>query len=309
MDLGGATSDTVAEVSGWELFGVPYTSMGQPGGIAEASRVLRSVGLGTRLQMLDVHDEGDLSVEAPTGERGASGLLNEPALRSLIAATREAVRRAISHARKALLVGGDCPVILGALAAIREARSACGLVMFDGHEDAWLPSTSATGEASDSELAIALGKVDDGLSRLLDVPLPLVDASRVALLGARDAAEIAAGGASSVRREIALFMDDREVADVGGQAAARAALDAVGDVDVWVHVDLDVLTTDAFAAADYLQPGGLGWKQLDAAFGSAIADDRCRGASVAIYNPDLDPGYRAAESVVDFIARSLAARG
>jgi arginase len=108
-----------------------------------------------------------------------------------------------------------------------------------------------------------------------------------------------------VRDDVVLFMDDREVADVGGQASARAALDAVGDVDVWVHVDLDVLATDAFGAADYLQPGGLGWSELDAAFGSAIADDRCRGASVAIYNPDLDPGYRAAEGVVDFIERSL----
>jgi len=289
----------------WDLLGVPYTSMAQPGGIADASRVLRSVGLAARVQDLGVHDEGDLEVDPPTGERGVSGLLNEQALRSLIAATRDAVGRSIARSRKALLVGGDCPVILGALAAIREARGVCGLVMFDGHEDAWLPTRSATGEASDSEIAIAIGKAGVGLSRSLGVPLPLVDAARVALLGARDAAEIAAGGETSVRDDVALFMDDSEVVDVGGEPSARAALDAVGDVDVWVHVDLDVLTTDAFGAADYLQPGGLGWTELDAAFGAAIADDRCRGASVAIYNPDLDPAHRTAGSVVDFIARSL----
>jgi arginase len=294
-----------AGMSRWDLFGVPYTSMARPGGIADASRVLRSVGLAARVRELGVHDEGDLAVEPPTGERGVSGLLNERALRSLIAATRDAVGASLAHPRKALLVGGDCPVILGALAAVRDAGGACGLVMFDGHEDAWLPTRSATGEASDSELAIAIGRTGAGLSATLDVPFPLVDASRVALLGARDAAEIAAGGESSVRDDVALFMDDREIVDVGGEASARAGLDAVGDVDVWVHVDLDVLATDAFRAADYLQPGGLGWSELDAAFGSAIAGERCRGASVAIYNPDLDPGHEAAEQVVDFIARSL----
>lgn len=95
--------------------------------------------------------------------------------------------------------------------------------MFDGHEDAWLPTRSATGEASDSELAIAIGKAGVGLSGTLDVPLPLVDASRVGVLGARDAAEIAAAGETSVRDDVAMFMDDREVADMGGEAAARAA--------------------------------------------------------------------------------------
>jgi hypothetical protein len=37
-----------------------------------------------------------------------------------------------------------------------------------------------------------------------------------------------------------------------------------------------------------------------------VADTRCRGASVAIYNPDRDPGRDGAAKVVDFIARVLA---
>jgi arginase len=297
---------TVHSVSGWDLHGVPYTSMAERGGIADAIAVLRTTGLTARASELGVHDRGDLSVEPPSGRRGRSGVLNEGALRSLVRATKEAVEASIRRSRKALLVGGDCPVLLGALAAIRAMKGSAGLVMIDGHEDAWLPERSATGEASDSEIAIAIGKVDVGLSEVVGIPLPLADASGVALLGPRDAGEIEAGGESSLRGTVALLMDDVAVLDAGGMAAGRAALDAVGDADMWVHVDLDVLTTDLFGAVDYPQAGGIGWRELDDAVATTVADARCRGASVAIYNPDRDPGRDGAAKVVDFIARVLA---
>ena len=294
-------------VSGWDLYGVPYTSMAEQGGIADAIAVLRSVGLTARARELGVHDHGDLWVERPSGSRGPSGVLNEEALRSLVRATREAVESSIRRSRKALLVGGDCPVILGALAAIGAVEGPPGLVMFDGHEDAWLPTRSPTGEASDSEVAIAIGKVPADVSDVVGVRLPLVDPSRVALLGPRDAAEIEAGGETSLRGTVELFMDDVGVLDAGGVRAARSALDAVGNGDLWVHVDLDVLTTGSFGAVDYPQAGGIGWRELDAAFAITVADARCRGASVGIYNPDHDPDREGAANVVDFIARTLGA--
>lgn len=289
----------------WELFGVPYTSASRPGGIADAIRVLRSAGLTERIRELGVQDRGDLSFEPPSGERGPSGFLNESALRSLFAATRDKVGASMDQARKVLLVGGDCPVLLGPLEAIRTRGRSCGLVMFDGHEDVWSPTRSETGEASDSELGLAIGKVPFELTPELRLPLPLVEPSRVALLGPRDAAELAVGGESSVRRDVGLFMDDRAVVRAGGVQSARAALDAIGDVDLWAHVDLDVLATTSFDAVDYPQPGGLGWTELDDAFALTIVDERCRGASIAIYNPDLDPDRTAAQLVVDFIIKAL----
>lgn len=100
----------------FELVGVPYTSMAEPGGIARAIGVLRSAGLVDRLQAAgDLRDAGDLALLEGDGRRRPSGLLNEAALARLVAATREAV--ASSHARRRLplLVGGDCPVLLDRL--------------------------------------------------------------------------------------------------------------------------------------------------------------------------------------------------
>ncbi len=62
-------------------------------------------------------DAGDLVLPAPVPVRGPSGLLAEDALVAMIEHVAEAVSAARRHGRFPLLVGGDCPVILGALAA------------------------------------------------------------------------------------------------------------------------------------------------------------------------------------------------
>lgn len=289
----------------WELVGVPYTSMARPGGIAEAIGALRSAGLAERLAGLGVPDTGDMELDAPSGERGPSGLLNEQALAQLVVTTRDLVSAAHGRDRSPLLVGGDCPVLLGALAAIADDEHRHGLVMVDGHEDAWPPELSETGEASDSELGIALGTISDRLPPPLDELAPLVDPDRVALLGPRDAAEIADGGAISVRPDVGFFLDDREVGAGGAAQAISAALAAIDAAPFWLHVDLDVLTTEDFAAVDYPQPAGLAWDELDQLAALALASPACRGASIVIYNPDLDPDRSCAALVVEFVVRSI----
>jgi arginase len=292
-------------VIGWELIGIPYTSAARPGGIATAIDALRAAGLAERLRDLGVADEGDLELERPSGERGPSGLLNERALGRLVEATREAVSGAHDRERRPLLVGGDCPVLLGALAAIAAEDRRPRLVMVDGHEDAWPPALSKTGEGSDSELGIAIGTVRDRLPPPLDDLVPLLDPLHVALLGPRDAAEIAEGGATSVRTDVACFLDDGEVGAIGGAQSMAAALDAIGYAAFWLHVDLDVLSSEDFAAVDYPQPGGLTWGELDELVKVAMTSDRCRGVSVVIYNPERDPDRTAAAKVVAFVTRSI----
>ena len=144
----------------------------------------------------------------PTGIRGESGLLNEQPLTHLVAETSERVRGAHDRGRLPLLVGGDCPVLIGALDAIDDEGVARGFVMIDGHEDAWPPSSSETGEASDSEVAIALGRVEELPTPLRELPSASLRPG-IAFLGPRDSAEIAAAGIESLRGLVAFFADDR----------------------------------------------------------------------------------------------------
>jgi arginase len=285
-----------------DLIGVPFSSMARPGGIADASRVLREAGIAERLARSgDVRDAGDLDAIEGEAVRGPSGLLKEDALARLVAATRAAVGRSLDGGRRPLLFGADCPVLLGALAAGRDRHGPIGLLLVDGHEDAWPPPRSQTGEASDSEVALALGEVHDPpepIGRLT----PLLTRDALAMLGPRDREELAAAGVGSLRDGVALFRDDERVRGAGPSDSAEEAIAAIGPTRFWLHVDLDVLRTGDFPAADYLQPGGLTWAELSEIASVALSEVRCLGCSVVIYNPDLDPDRTAAACIVEFLA-------
>jgi arginase len=287
----------------YELIGVPYTSMARPGGIARAAEALRNAGLAESAARSVVVDGGDLDLLEGSGVRGPSGLLNERALGQLVEAVRSAVRRSLEHGRTPLLIGGDCPVLLGALAAGRDRFGAPGLLLVDGHEDAWPPHLSPTGEASDSEIAIALGRVRD-LPEPLDRLAPLLTPEALAMLGPRDRHEIEEGGVESLDGTVAAFQDDEAIRAKGPDASARGAIASLADRSpaFWLHIDLDVLRTEDFPAADYPQPGGLGWDELLAIAERALATTACFGCSVVIYNPDLDPERKSAARIVRFVA-------
>jgi hypothetical protein len=74
----------------------------------------------------------------------------------------------------------------------------------------------------------------------------------------------------------------------------------------WLHVDLDVLSTDALPAVDYPQRGGLTWAQLHELTAAAVGKGGCVGASVVIYNPDLDKGANA-ELIVGYLENLVSA--
>jgi hypothetical protein len=139
---------------------------------------------------------------------------------------------------------------------------------------------------------MALGRVPgpDGL----DGVLPVVAADDVAVLGARDAAELAAAGCPSLAGEVRLLNGHALAAGDALAAVRDAVTDAVGGTGAWwLHVDLDVLGTHALPAVDYPQPGGIGWERLAEVAATALERPGCAGASVAIYNPDLDGGAAA----------------
>ncbi len=295
----------------FELVGVPYTSMAEPGGIVRSIGVLRSAGLAEQLRAAgDVEDRGDLDLIEGSGQRGGSGLLNEAALARLIVATREAVTGAHDRHRIPLLIGGDCPVLLGALAALRDRHGSAALVMVDGHEDAWPPRFSPTGEASDSEVGLALGHFDATLPEAVDRLLPLLEADGTAILGPRDRREIEEQGVASLEGVVAFFCDD-EALKSDPVTSTREAAEAIRRVSpaFWLHLDLDVLATDQLAAIDYPQPGGLGWNELSVVAETALGSSGCAGASIVIYNPDRDRGRQGARRIVKFAADLVEAAG
>ncbi len=213
----------------------------------------------------------------------------------------------MERGNRPLLYGGDCPVLLGPLVAARDRGLRIGLLHVDGHEDAWPPRLSPTGEASDSETWIALGSQPEELPDPLRGLVPLLEPEAVAMLGPRDLTEIESAGLSSLREEVAWFGDDEALIDAPAWSA-RAAIDAIGPAAsaFWLHLDLDVLRTAELAAVDYPQAGGIGWSDLAELASTALANERCIGASISIYNPDLDPDRTGARRIVELVAQLVA---
>jgi arginase len=280
------------------LLGVPANSAGTIDGVARGPVVLREVGLVDALHRhAKVHDYGDVTLPDPSPTRESRSHVIDPVgLDALAARVRDAVATILDHGHLPLVIGGDCPLLLGCLAA-SSGRDRVGLLFVDGHEDGYLPMQSSTGEAADMELAFALGMADAAWSRELSTLLPLVAPTDVRILGARDAELLRAEGVASLRDRVALVDGERLAADPAGIAAAACAS---LPQQWWFHLDLDVLSTEALPAIDYPQPGGLGWDELVAVATTALRADP-RGWDVTIYNPDLDPTRVHARRIVRFL--------
>ena len=282
------------------LIGVPANSSGTVDGVARAPAVLRQRGLAAALASRPgFSDAGDLALPAPQPGRGPSGLLAEDALITMIGRVREAVSAARRGGRFPLVVGGDCPVILGALAGLQAESDRPGLLFIDGHEDAWPPRLSPTGEAADCELGLALRLFDADLAPQLRSVLPRIRARDVVAVGPRDGDELAAAGVPTLAGQLRALIRPAEFASRGWAAAVGLA------APWWLHTDLDVLATSQLAAVDYPQPGGLTWSQLADITSAALAADGCAGWSVCIYNPDLDPGRDGAGNIISYLTRAI----
>ena len=230
---------------------------------------------------------------APSGERGRSGLLNESALVALVAATRGRLAEAHRRGRLPLLVGGDCPVLLGALAAIRDGGEQPALVMLDGHEDAYArrarpPARPPTARSRSrwTNPASAGGARSAGTAAGSPSGSPWSGRATAPRSRRR------ASPCSATRSDCSptpsrppptpAAIEDRVARTVAAAGAARG---------FWLRIDLDVLSSRAFAAVDYQQPGGIGWEVLDRlAQGVPPGDDRCQWRQHRDLQPRPRPG-------------------
>lgn len=289
-----------------DIIGVPFNSSGTTDGVARAPAALRRAGLIVALRDagLDAVDSGDIEL-GPTnpGRDPTTHLIAPTALVAMIRAVRGRVATSIRSGAFPLVFGGDCPVLLGCLGAAGDGASP-GLLFIDGHEDAWPPELSTTGEAADMELGFALGMTVAGLPDDLQREIPHVTADEVVVLGPRDERELAEAGVPSIADVVRVVRPD-ELAAQPAEVASAAVASFGHRPGWWLHVDLDVLSTNSLDAVDYRQPGGVDWDVLTRLTRTALALPGAIGWDVTIFNPDLDPDGTRAQNIVRYVADGL----
>lgn len=169
---------------------------------------------------------------------------------------------------------------------------------------------STTGEAANMEIALLLGMTGEQAPEPMRSRLPALQPGALEMLGQRDADYRREIGTASIASRVDLHDAEelrRDPEAIAAMAAARIADSAPG---WWLHVDVDVLDGEEFGACgaphDPTMGEGLTWAELTAITSIALQTSGCRGWSVGVYNPDLDPDGREATRIVAYLAQAVA---
>jgi arginase len=203
-----------------------------------------------------------------------------------------------------LVVGGDCSVLLGAGAGVAMARrGGAGLVHLDGHTDFRHPGNSdRCASVAGEDLAVAVGRHRPAIADI-DGHGPYFEAAHAAHVGCRDDdAEV-----DEVRSLLGCVVSASEWRTRGAEAVADAVLRVADVAGYWLQVDVDVLDPEVMPAVDSPDPGGCTADELVELL--RLLAPRAIGASVTVFDPDLDPDGRYARLVADVVVDGLARLG
>ena len=282
----------------------PYDD-GEPRHLDKAPGVLRKRGVVARLDAVDL---GDI-VPSPYRDytRPPNRARNEDQVLRYTRSLAERVAAATAHGRFAVVLGGDCSIVLGCLlGAKRTAGGPLGLAYVDAHADFATPEESRTGSVASMSLGLAAGRGNTPLAHLAG-RAPLVDGAHVALVGRRDAAHPWYGHAALAASSILDLADhDLLTRDLGEVATATLARVAADDVrGFWIQIDADVLNPAVMSAVDSPEPGGLMPDELVSMLAPLVQHPQALGLSLTIYDPALDPDRSCARQLVRLLEALL----
>lgn len=208
-----------------------------------------------------------------------------------------------------LVVGGDCSVLLGALAGQRRLGP-LSLVQVDGHSDFRHPGNydphAALGAVAGMDLALATGRGELLMTEWPGVVGPLVPDDAVVQLGEREGRDVDFAWpdiADTAITRIDVFEAQRLGAD-GLLNRVKEPLDRRG-WPFWVHFDVDVLDQAIMPAVDSPGSPGIHPDTLVYVLRGLVADCRCRGFTLTVFDPDLDPTGNLAALLISLLKRIM----
>lgn len=291
------------------VLGVPSSAGSYAAGQDRAPAALRTAGLIDALRRagLDVVDAGDLPEQVWRPDREHPLVQNVDQVVDCLRELADRLAPLLADGGSGLVLGGNCTVALGVIAALRSLGPAPGLLYLDRQFDLNTPQSTTDGALDWMGLAhaFALPGCVDAVADLFG-PRPLLQPGQVTWLGVDAALATEWEREQAARLGLHVASSDALATDPGG--VTGAALAALPDGPLAVHLDVDVLDfTDAPLAENTDgRNSGPPLDRLAVALLAAVTDSRWRVLSIGELNPTRSAGDpQAIPRFIEVLARTL----
>jgi arginase len=281
-------------MSAISVIGVPSSAGSYAAGQEQAPTVLRSAGLIDALIAagLEVHDEGDLPLQIWRPDRVNLRAQNVDQVTESIHGLIERLIPPLVRGDLLLVLGGNCTVALGVIAALSRVCSDPVAVLYvDRNYDMNTPESTTDGAIDWMGMAHALS-LSGSLDELMDVlgPRPLLAPNQVAWLGVDDRFATEWERAESRRLDLHVISSGAFADDP--ISSALDCLEYLPKGPLAVHLDVDVLDfTDAPLAENTDgRNSGPTLDQAGVALRIAAQEGRFRSLSIGELNPTRSAG-------------------
>jgi arginase len=276
------------------VVGVPSSAGSYAAGQEQAPAVLRSAGLITALRAsgLEVQDEGDLPVQIWRPDRINPRAQNIDQVTESIQELIERLTPLFARGDTLLILGGNCTVVLGVVAALRRVSAdPVGVLYVDRNYDINTPESTNDGALDWMGMAHALS-LPGSLDVLVDVlgPRPLLEPNQVAWLGIDD--RFATEWEQAEARRLGLHVISSGAFENDPVSSAVESLNHLPEGPLAVHLDVDVLDFTDAPLAENTDGRNTGptLDQAALALGIAARDTRFRTMSIGELNPTRSAG-------------------
>jgi len=249
---------------------------------------------------------------SPAAQPGTR-IRNGHAIRAFTLALAAEVAAVQARGEFPLVVGGDCSILLGALAGSRCAGP-LSLVHIDGHSDFRHPGNydpqQMLGAVAGMDLALATGRGEPLLAEWPGVTGPLVPERQVLQLGERECRD--ADFAWPDINQTAIARIDVFAANRMGKAEIVRQIEQMLATEpewrFWLHLDVDVLDQTIMPAVDSPGSPGIDRLWLENIVARLLQNPMCCGMTLAVFDPELDPDGRYAALIVEMLEAMFRSR-
>jgi arginase len=280
---------------------------GHEPGTWRAPQALAEAGLVDALAPSDVIDlpRPVYGFDAQPGTK----LRNGHGIRAYNLRLADTVAAAIGAGKFPVVIGGDCSILLGALAGARRF-TALSLVHVDGHSDFRHPGNcdadNTPGAVAGMDLALATGRGEVLLTQWPEIPTPLVPDTQAVQIGERENRNPDFPW-PDINDTAITRIDIFAALKIGGQSVLTRTQRTLNQTGwpFWLHFDVDVLDQSVMPAVDSPGSPGMDPADLTVILGGLLDDPRCTGLTVTIFDPDLEPDSAYARVIVSLLHKAL----